>query len=122
MKKKTQSSTISKQQRDQAFATTMQMARTHMNPIQRTFSRFIHTKFIDTLSTFVGGTILRPRAIIYGSVLSIVVASGLYGASKYYGYSMPGSEPIVAFVVGWSLGLIVDYAQVLAKGSYTLRK
>lgn len=117
--KKTSTTTpqkISAQQRNHAFSETLAQARTHMNPVARAFSRFIHIRFIDALSSFIGSTVARPNAILFGSITSLVSTFVLYFAAKYFGYPLSGSESIAAFILGWATGLIVDYTRMLIRG------
>ena len=107
---------ISTQQRNHAFSETLAQARTHMNPAVRVFSRFIHVRFVDILSSFVGSTIARPNAILCGSITSLIATFVLYFAAKYFGYPLSGSESIAAFILGWATGLIFDYTRVLIRG------
>lgn len=102
--------------RDVAFSQTMQQAESHMNQPQRLFSRFIHGKFITSLSDVVGGTIARPNTIMYGALSVLIMTAAFYGAAKIYGYTLSGAESTAAFFLGWLIGMTIDYTQVLLRG------
>lgn len=100
----------------QSFAATMRQARTHMNTPTRVWSHIIHWRPLDTVSSFLGTTVARPNAILYGSVVSICVTLGMYLIATHYGYALSGSESLVAFAVGWVIGIIIDYTHLLVTG------
>lgn len=102
--------------KDTAFDHTMQQAQSHMNKPQRLFSRFIHIKFIASISDIVGGTIARPNTILYGALSVLVLTAVFYTAAKVYGYNLSGAESVAAFFLGWLIGMTIDYTQVLLRG------
>lgn len=108
---------IDTKERNNAYIATLTQARTHMRAPQRIFSQIIHMRAIEIASDFVGGTIVRPNAILYGSLASLVATFILYFAAKYFGYPLSGAESIAAFIIGWATGIIIDYTKTLARGS-----
>lgn len=110
------SHTISGSERNQAFRTTMGQAQSHMNLPQRLLSRTLHSRAVSILSDSIGGTLARPIALLSGVLIAIVATASMYIAAKYYGYTLSGSEPIVAFGAGWVIGGIIEYTQVLLRG------
>lgn len=103
-------------QKDKAYRETLRQAQSHMSPPRRTFSKVIHIPVVEKTSDAVGSTLARPNAILMGGLTSLLVVGGVYLIAKYYGYSLSGSETIIAFGLGWVLGLIIDYAQLLLRG------
>lgn len=103
-------------ERTQAFRSTMRQARTHLNPFQRVFSHFIHVKPIAVTSDIIGGTLARPTALLCGALTAVAATLVLYGTAKYFGYHLSGSESLVAFGIGWVIGIIIEYTQVLLRG------
>lgn len=102
--------------RSQSFAHTMQQARSHMRLPARIWSTTIHWRPIELLCTVFGSTFARPIALLTGSSLSLIATLGTYLIAKHYGYPLTGSEPLVAFVLGWVIGIIVDYTHLLITG------
>lgn len=94
----------------------MQQARSHMNPLQRMFSRFIHLRTVSFVSDMVGGTIARPNTILYGSIAAFVLTLVVYIIAKTHGYALAGSETLAAFFLGWLLGITIDYTHTLIRG------
>ncbi len=107
---------ISKKDRVAAYSNTLKQARTHMHPLGGNFSRFIHLRGIELLSDSIGSTLMRPRAILYGSIASLLSTFVLYFSAKYFGYPLSGSESIAAFIAGWLIGIITDYTRMLIRG------
>lgn len=81
------------------------------------FSKFIHNHQIETVSDLIGNTIARPNAILIGSIFAFVATLSLYIISKTIGYSLSGSETIISFAIGWSLGIISDMLKYLIIGN-----
>lgn len=102
----------SKQKTD-AFEHTMAQARSHMPGITRIFSKFIHLRLVEFVSDIIGNTLLRPTAIIMGSLCALFFSGTLYLIAKRYGYELAGSEFFVAFGFGWFAGSILDYIGLL---------
>ncbi|QHN42461.1 hypothetical protein GII36_01165 [Candidatus Mycosynbacter amalyticus] len=100
----------------QSFATTMHQARTHMRRPARAWSHLIHWRPLDIASNALGITVARPNAILYGSVVSICVTLSMYLIAKHYGYTLSGSESLVAFAIGWVIGIVIDYTHLLITG------
>lgn len=108
--------TTVKDERAQAFSDTMSQAQSHLSPLQRIFSRFIHTRVVATVSDVIGSTFARPIALLCGALAAILATLVLYGTAKYFGYSLSGSESLVAFGLGWLIGIIIEYTQLLLRG------
>ena len=103
-----------KKQREESFETTMKQIRAEMSAPSRTFSKVIHNKTVEKVSTAVGSTVARPNAILAGSTASILLTLFVFMVAKQYGYRLSGFETIGSFLLGWALGLIYDYARVMA--------
>lgn len=93
----------------------MAQARSHMNPLQRGFSAFIHWRPIEVLSDVIGATLARPTALTVGSFCAVVFTLVMYIIAKRYGYNLSGSEAIIAFLFGWTIGIIIDYVALLVR-------
>ena len=100
--------TITNQEREAGFEQTMAEVRKHLPRSARPFSRFIHKQTIEQLSEIVGTTIARPNAILGGGITAFVVVLGAYFYAKFAGFQLSGSETIIAFVIGWGIGLLFD--------------
>lgn len=107
---------ITKSDKDAAYQQTLKEIRSQMNAPSRTFSKLIHNRVVEQVSDIVSNTIARPNAIISGSTTALVLVSAVYLIAKQYGYPMSGFETIGAFIIGWLVGLIYDYAKVTISG------
>lgn len=106
-------SPTTKQQKTQAFQRTMSQARSHLNPVSRLFSLFIHLRPLEHLSSTLGATLARPLAILCGALGMVIAIVILYGTAKTVGYAVSGSEGIIGFILGWSCGVIIDVVRSL---------
>ena len=107
---------ISKQEREKAFAKTMDEVQSHMSVPSRTFSKIIHNKAVEKTSEVVGNSVARPNAILSGAVCSFVLVLITYLVARAYGYQLSGTETIAAFGLGWVVGLVYDYFRLLIIG------
>lgn len=99
---------ITEKDRDSSFDETMQHVRKELPRSNRWFSDFIHQPRIESLSESIGNTVARPSAILAGSLTAFLAILSLYGYAKYAGFALQGSETIVAFILGWAIGLAFD--------------
>lgn len=102
-----------KQQKSRAFSRTMTQARSHLNPIARAFSVFIHLPPVDQVSRAIGATLARPLALLGGAIGMIVVTAIMYTTAKTIGYTFSGSEGLFGFGLGWLIGLIISLIYAL---------
>lgn len=104
---------VTKAQKKTAYQKTLQQAQSHMSLPARTFSKLIHTPIVEKTSETIGSTIARPNAILMGGLSSLLLVSSVYLIAKHYGYNLSGGETMVAFGLGWVLGLVIDYARLI---------
>ncbi len=102
--------------REQAFTTIMKDIKPHMSPASRTFSNIIHNPIVEKVSDATGKTIARPNAILSGSVCACISVLGVYLIARHYGYPLSGSETIISFALGWTAGIIYDFAVSAYRG------
>jgi len=100
--------------RDISFEQTMDEVRTHLPRSTRRFSRFVHRPMVERISDVVGKTIGRPHAILAGGVSAFVAVLSLYFYAKYAGFALQGSETIIAFTIGWALGMLFDFFMLIS--------
>jgi len=84
--------------------------------ISRSFSKIIHNPFIEKTSEIAGSTIARPNALLSGSIFSFGLTLAVYWIAKDIGYALSGFETILAFIVGWTLGIVYDYIRLILTG------
>lgn len=103
---------ITKTELNASFNRSMDHVRKDMSAPSRTFSKVIHTKPIEKTSEVLGATIARPNALLAGAASALFFSTVIYLIAKHYGYALSGFESIGAFILGWIVGLIFDYARV----------
>lgn len=102
--------------REESFEQTMEEVRHDLPRSTRGFSRFIHRPVIEQLSEMLASTVARPDAILAGGITAFVAVLGLYFYAKYAGFALQGSETIVAFIIGWLLGIVFDFFKTMITG------
>lgn len=91
-----------------SYKKTMSEMQSHLSIPSKIFSKIIHAPVIEPLSNLISSTIFRPQLIIagaIGAISSIIV----YLIAKKYGYLMAGSETILLFAIGWTIGVLLEY-------------
>lgn len=107
---------LTKRERDKSFNMTMKEVRTQVSGTSRVFSQIIHNKAVESVSDAVGSTVARPNAILSGSIFAFLFTLVVYLIARYNGYPMSGAETIASFILGWVLGLVLDYFRTLITG------
>jgi hypothetical protein len=99
-----------------SFKKTMSETYSHMSFAEKTFGKFIHNPVIEKTSEVAGNTIARPNAILFGSLFALIFTAGIYFWAKYAGYGLSGFETIGAFIIGWLVGIIIDFTRITVTG------
>jgi len=109
-------SAINKKDLNKSYKNTVRQIQSEMKTPSRVFSKFIHNGFVEKASDIAGSTIARPNSMLYGSFFAFLLTLIVYVLAKNLGYTLSGSETIVAFLVGWLFGIIIDYLKILFTG------
>lgn len=107
---------VTSEEKRAAYQQTMKRIRSEMSAPARAFSKFIHNRSVESASGILGNSVARPNAVLSGSTCALILVSSLYIVTRIFGYPLSGFETIGAFVLGWILGLIYDYAHTLVTG------
>lgn len=107
---------VTKKEKEAAYKKTLKEIRTEMNAPSRVFSKIIHNPVVEKTSEALGATVARPNAIVAGGLSACILVTSVLIIAKIYGYPLSGFEPILAFIVGWVLGLIYDYFRAMFTG------
>jgi hypothetical protein len=110
------STITAKRSPEKAYRQTMQQIQGEMSAPARTFSKVIHNKAVEKVSDVAGTTIARPNALLSGAICAFVLVFALYLHARYFGYALQGSETIVAFIVGYALGITIDLIRTMIRG------
>lgn len=107
---------IGKKQKNDSFKRTMTRVQSELPVIERVFSKVIHNKAVEKASNIIGNSIARPNLILSGAFSAFLLTLITYWIAKRVGYQLSGSETIVAFIIGWSIGIVYDYLKLLFTG------
>lgn len=107
---------INKKHLDESYKKTIKQVQKELSPAERTFSKIIHNKVVDNASNAISSTIARPNAILFGSFSAFVITISVYLMAKSLGYQLSGFESILAFVIGWIIGILFDYLRIIITG------
>lgn len=108
--------TISNNQREASYNSTLKQIQNELPSSSRIFSKFTHNKFVEKTSDIAANTIARPNAMLSGAISAFILTLISYTIAKTIGYSLSGFETIAAFVIGWIIGIVFDYLRVLVTG------
>lgn len=98
----------SKKQLQRSFVGQLNDIQSQMPVMNRLFSRIIHSPVVEGLSDFIGKTLASPNALLFGSISALIGVGGTYLVAIYYGYELSGLEALIAFTIGWLVGILYD--------------
>ena len=101
-----------KTQKRAEYKKTLKSIQKEMNPAERAFSKVLHNPVVEATSEVASKTVARPAALLAGSLAALILTTIVYIIAKYYGYVLSGFEWIATFIIGWAIGLIVDWIRV----------
>lgn len=107
---------LSKHDREVSFKKQMDGIQDDLSPSEKTFSKFIHHRTIESISDWSAATIARPNALLGASIAAFISVTAVYLLAKYIGFRLSGFEIILAFIIGWFIGMLYDYFKILAGG------
>lgn len=108
--------TINKKQKNESFKRTMKRVQSELPIAERLFSKVIHNKTVEKTSDIIGSSIARPNLILSGAFSAFLLTLITYWIAKRVGYQLSGSETIIAFIIGWLIGIAYDYLRLLFTG------
>jgi len=104
------------EQKKIAYKKTLKTIQKEMTPASRTFSKVIHNPVVEKTSEVVGSTVARPVPLFAGSLTALILTAIVYTVAKYFGYVLSGFEWIATFIIGWVIGMLVDWIRVAILG------
>lgn len=102
-----------------AFDTTMHHVRTRLSRSERSFSKFIHKPGVETTSEFIGKTVTRPSGIIGATLFVCIGLLLIYSVARFAGFSLSGSELPLLLLVGFIVGLLVEWLFKVARSLFS---
>ena len=100
-----------------AYTDALKSIRRQLPWYHRLMSTVTHAPVLSQISAFFALFAARPRPLTYGAIAAAAGTALIYATAKYYGYTLSGSESIIFFGIGWTIGMITDYATFLFYGS-----
>lgn len=91
-----------------AYMQTLSRIQKRLNPRERTFSKVIHNKTVDTISNVGAVTVARPSGILGGSICAFIGSLVLYFMSRHYGFRYNYLMLFLLFVVGFAVGGLIE--------------
>jgi hypothetical protein len=97
------------------YRDTMASMRRHLKPASRSFSKLIHAPAVEKLSEPLERTLMRPSVVAGATWSAAVVGIVFYFTARFYGFSLSGSEMLLALAGGAVLGLLIEAALRLSR-------
>lgn len=99
----------------QAYRRTLRRTRTQLKPLERPFSTFIHTPFVERSSAILGASVGRPSGVVTGASVALIGSSAALYAAKHYGFSYNYTLLFVLFAGGFIIGVLLELVIRLIK-------
>ncbi len=99
---------IDSELKDMMFTRTLNRVQRHLNPAQKVFSKTIHSKAVDTVSTIGEKTIARPVGLIFGGLFALLGSVFSAYLAKQFGMRYNPVVFCVFFLGGYVVGLVIE--------------
>jgi hypothetical protein len=100
---------ITKRLKTERYKTTLQQVRRHLPPVQRLTSKLIHQPAIEAISEVGSKTVARPSGLLGGGLIALVGSLSVILVAKHIGFAVPHSIFWVLFLIGFFLGLVIEF-------------
>lgn len=91
-----------------SYKRTLAKVQSHLNPVERRFSKVVHAPVVETVSELGGKTIARPRGILFGGIFACLGSILFLYMTKHYGFEYNYLLFIALFGGGYFVGLLID--------------
>ena len=91
-----------------AFERTLSKTQQKLSKPARTFSKLVHSPFIDKVSSVSSQTVARPSGFLSGSICAFLGSSIVYYYAKHYGFRYNYLLLILFFIAGYLLGVVLE--------------
>lgn len=103
-----QSFGTSKHLKADAYKQALKRVRSGLNVPERTLSRIVHQKTVESVSNAAGKTVARPSALLGGGVGAFLGSAVLLYLSRHNGFTYNYTVLFVLFVGGFFAGALVE--------------
>ena len=109
-----------KELKSDSYNRSLRKIRTHLNVADRTLSRFVHQKTVESVSNGLSKTVARPSAFLGGSLGALIGSAALLYFSKHYGFTYNYTVMLVLFIGGFFIGGLIEllYRAVVRKKTH----
>jgi gas vesicle protein len=107
--------------KSQTLDRTLSRVRRRLSKPERSFSKVVHQKTVETVSDATGKTIARPSGILVGSICAFIGSLIAYLVARRVGGELSSSIGLVFFVGGFVLGIVGESLIFLFR-KYRLKK
>jgi hypothetical protein len=97
------------------YRDTLASVQRKLSPAARQFSAVIHNPAIEKTSEALEKTVMRPSIVAGATWTAVVVGLMFYGAARFYGFALSGSELIVALLAGGLIGGVLELVMRLLR-------
>lgn len=91
-----------------AYKRSLRRIRTSLNPAERTFSKVVHNKAIDSTSNVAAKTVARPSAFLGAGFGALAGSSLLLYMARQYGFTYNYTVFLLTLAVGLVVGLLLE--------------
>jgi hypothetical protein len=104
---------ITKKIKSDKYKETLKEIRTQLSKPNQVFSKFIHQPIIESTSEIGAKTIARPSGILSGGVVGLFGSILILFYAKNIGFEIPASAYVVLFLIGYLLGITIEFTYKL---------
>ena len=98
----------SKELKSDAYKHTLQKVRKQLSVPDRAFSKVVHNKTIDSVSSAAAKTVARPSAFLGGSIGALVGSATLLYITRQNGFTYNYTVFFVLFIGGFFIGAVIE--------------
>lgn len=94
--------------KSQAYQQTLGRIQSKLSKPDQIFSKFVHSKTVESISNISAKTVARPSGVLGGSICAFLGSLILLYAAKHYGFSYNYLMLVILFVGGYAIGGIIE--------------
>lgn len=99
---------VTKHIKQDAYKQTLARTRKKLTKSDKTFSKIVHQKNIESISEVAANTVANPSGILGGGIVAFFGSSIVLFISRKIGFEVPPSIFIALFIVGFIVGFIIE--------------